>query len=138
MVYTRGMRPIKLEYGFTLVEILVSIVVAGVLITSINTITSTQAYISQQARDTTLANAYAESKIESLRSLGYLGLSDGTTDITNELPTELNTPRAASQVVSSYTVDIKSIVLTITYNEQGKVRVHTYKTFVGELGVGQY
>lgn len=126
------------ERGFTLVEILVSIIVAGILITSISTITTTQAYISQQARDTTLANAYAESKIESLRSLGYLGLSDGTTDITNELPSELGLPRSASQIVASQAVDIKSVVLTITYNEQGKPRTHTYKTFVGELGVGQY
>ena len=131
-------KSIRPNQGFTLVEILVSIVVAGVLITSVNTIASTQAYISQQARDTTLANAYAESKIESLRSLGYLGLTDGTTDITSELPVELSNTRSASQEIGSFATDIKSVVLTITYNEQGKPRTYTYKTYVGELGVGQY
>jgi prepilin-type N-terminal cleavage/methylation domain-containing protein len=124
--------------GFTVVELLVSIIVAAILITSVSTILTTHTYISQQGRDLALANAFAEAKVETLRSIGYLGLSDGTTDITSELPSELSSPRTASQQISSYTNDIKAVTLSITYNEQGKSKTHTYKTFVGELGVGQY
>jgi prepilin-type N-terminal cleavage/methylation domain-containing protein len=126
------------QAGFTVVELIVSIVVGAILVGSVNTIVTTQIYISQRGRDLVMANAYAELKIESLRSVGYLGLADGTTDITGELPNELSSPRSASQVISPYTADIKEVALTITYNEQGKSRTHTYKTYVGELGVGQY
>jgi len=128
----------RVEGGYTIVELIVSMVVATVLILALNAVVTSHIYISQRNRDLVLANAYAESKVESLRSIGFLGLSDGTTDLTNELPSELSAPRSASQVISTQAVDIKLVTLTITYNEQGKSQTQIYKTFVGELGAGQY
>ncbi len=84
-----------------------------------------------------VANSYAESKIEALRSAGYLSLADGTTDITSELPDELN-QASGSLVISSYNTAIKQAVLTINYNQQGNDQTYTYTTYIGELGVGQY
>lgn len=128
----------RVEDGYTIVELIVSLVVATILIMALNAVVTSHIYISQRNRDLVLANAFAESKIESLRSIGFLGLSNGTTVLTNELPNELSTPRSATQEISSQAVDIKLITLTITYNEQGKTQSQVYKTFVGELGVGQY
>lgn len=126
------------QSGFSIVELLITLVVAAILILVMNTIFTTQVYISQRARDLALANAYAEGKIESLRSAGFLGLTNGTTSVTNELPAELSNPRNGTLEISDYNTAIKRAVLTITYNEQGKTRTYTYTTFVGELGVGQY
>lgn len=120
------------------VELLIAMIVGGILILALNNIVSSHVYLSQRGRDLSVANAYAEQKIEALRSTGFLGLSDGTTDLTAELPDELKTPRSASLAVSSYTSAIKRIHLTLTYNEQGTARTQTYTTYVGELGVGQY
>jgi prepilin-type N-terminal cleavage/methylation domain-containing protein len=128
----------KQQNGYTIVELIVSIVVASILLLAINSILTTHLYMSQRSRDLVLTNSFAESKIESLRSIGYLGLSDGTTDITSELPAELSSPRNGSQVISSYATDIKLVTVTIIYNEQGGSRTQTYQTYIGELGVGQY
>lgn len=132
------MKPKINQGGFTLVELIVAILVGAILIFSTNMIIVNHAYLSQQGRDTTLANAYAEGKIESLRSIGYTGLSNGTTDITNELPAELNGPRSGSLVITTQSIAIKKAVIAISYNEQGKTRSVNYTTYIGELGVGQY
>ncbi len=126
------------EDGFTLVELLVSIIVGALLLTSINTIYTNQLLLNQLARDTFVANSYVEGKIESLRSLGYLGLSNGTSNITSELPAELSPPKSATQTVSTESTSIKRVVLDVTYNKQGTTQTFSYTTYVGELGVGQY
>ena len=123
--------------GFTTVELLVAIIVGALFVISINTIYTTQVYINERGRDLVVANSYAESKIEALRSAGYLSLADGTTDITSELPDELN-QASGSLVISSYNTAIKQAVLTINYNQQGNDQTYTYTTYIGELGVGQY
>jgi prepilin-type N-terminal cleavage/methylation domain-containing protein len=123
--------------GFTIVELLVTILVGAILLTSAGMLINSQAYLSQRNRDLVLVNAFAEGKIESLRSTGFLGLSDGTTDITAELPEELNDSRSGSLVISPHSSAIKKIELNISYNEQGANRSYSYTTHIGELGVGQ-
>lgn len=124
--------------GFTVVEIIVTILVGTVMLLGLNTIFTTNLFLNQRTRDTILANSFAEAKFEALRSKGYLGLSDGASDITAELPSELNSPRSATLTISSYTGAIKQADLSITYNEQSTQRTFTYRSLVGELGVGQY
>ena len=129
---------LAVQKGFTIVELIVAIVISSIIVGGASLILGSQIHLSQRGRDLVLANAYTEKKIESLRSLGFLGLSDGTTDITNELPAELNNPRSASLVISSQTAAIKKVEISLTYNDQGVSRTYNYVTFVGELGVGQY
>ena len=124
--------------GFTIVEMIVAIVISSIMVGGASLILGSQIHLSQRGRDLVLANAYAEKKVEALRSLGFLGLSNGTTDISGELPTELNNPRSANLVISSYSPAIKKVDITLTYNDQGTARTYTYTTFLGELGVGQY
>ena len=123
--------------GFTLVELLVTLVVCGLLIAAVNTAVVAQTSTSERARDMVIANAYAEGKFESVRSQGFLALSDGTTSITNDLPNELKAPRSGSIVISTQSVSVKRVVLTLIYNDRGTARTYQYTTFVGELGVGQ-
>lgn len=120
------------------VELLIAIIVGGILVLSLNNIVSTHVYLSQRGRDLSVANSYAEQKIEALRSKGFLTLSNGTTNVTSELPGELKSPRSASLNISSVSPAIKRVHLSVTYSEQGTARTQTYTTYVGELGVGQY
>lgn len=126
------------EEGFTLVELLVSLVVGAILIGSVNLVYTNQLALSQQTRDTVMANAFVESKVEALRSKGYLGVNNGTNNITSELPSELGTPRNASLVVSNQSTSVKKLAFTITYRSQGINQTFKYTTYLGELGVGQY
>lgn len=125
------------QSGYMTVELLVTLMVGAILVLSLNTIVNTHLYLSQRGRDLVIANAFAEQKIEALRSQGFLTLSDGTTSIAAELPSELKPPRSGSLIISTQSTAIKKVQLSLTYSEQGKARTHTYTTFIGELGVGQ-
>lgn len=124
--------------GFTLVEVIVTMVAAAILIGGVHTAYVAQVSTSAKARDTVIANSYAEGKMESLRSQGFLALTDGTTNLTSTLPQELQSPRSATMVISSQSVSTKRVVLTVTYNDRGTARTSIYTTYIGELGVGQY
>ncbi len=127
------------EGGFTLVELMIAIGVGVVFIISVTTLTINSDRIGHRTRTVATANSFAENKIEALRSVGYLSLSNGTTDITSQLPSELKAPRSASLVIATAPgmTAVKKIDLSITYNEQGRPRTYSYTTFEGELGVGQ-
>lgn len=123
--------------GFTIVELLVTIAVAGVVIASMSEVVTSYVHTAQRGRYLNLANAYAEAKIEALRNTGYNGITLGTSSLTSELPNQLPPSRSASMTVTSPSGGIKQIVLTVTYKDQGQTSSYNYTTYVGELGVGQ-
>lgn len=125
------------QKGFTIVELLISLIVGAILVGSVNTIYTNQLFLSQRARDTVIVNAFVEAKVEALRSQGYLGVSIGTTDITSEMPVELNAPRSAILTVTTRSTSVKQIQLSVNFSEQGVSRNYSYVTYLGELGVGQ-
>ncbi|HEY5549986.1 MAG TPA: prepilin-type N-terminal cleavage/methylation domain-containing protein [Candidatus Saccharimonadales bacterium] len=128
----------KNEKGFTIVELIVSMIVGAIMIGSAILILTSGERLGQKHRDLVVANAFVEQKVEALRSTGFLGLADGTTSIASEMPTELNSPRSGSLQVSTPSDGLKKIDISITYNESGTTRSYTYTTYIGELGVGQY
>ncbi len=128
----------KSETGFTLVELLVSIIVSVIMVGSLSVAVTNHTHLQQRGRDVTVLNSYAENKFEELRSLGYGGLSDGSTSIASELPSEIAAPRSGTVTISTYSTGVKKLVLTVTYNDQGSNRTYSYSSLVSELGVGQY
>lgn len=123
--------------GFTLVELLVCIVVAGVVIASLNQVVDTYVHTAQRGRWLNLANSYVEGKIEALRSTGYNGIGTGTTNLSSELPTQLPPSRTASMTVSQPQTGLKQVDISLSYKDQGQTQSLSYTTYVGELGVGQ-
>lgn len=127
--------------GFTLLEVLLTTAVAGFVLLGITSMITTLNVINDRTRDLTLANALAENKVESLRSIGFVGLPTppASVDFTNELPASLAEPRSAAYAIAS-TPDpnIYRATITITYNDHGSQRELEYQTLIGELGVGQY
>ena len=124
--------------GFTIVELLVTMIVGGVLAGSVALFLAQHTHLAQKGRDVSVVNSYVENKVESLRSAGFLSLANGTTDIAAELPSELKSPRSGSLVISEESTSIKQIDISITYSDQGVARTYSYSTYIGELGVGQY
>jgi Tfp pilus assembly protein PilE len=123
--------------GFTIVEILVCIAVAGVMIISLNSVVTSYLHVSQRGRYMNLANSYVEGKVEALRNTGYNALPSGTSNLTSELPTQLPLSRSASMTVTSPSSGLKQVDVTISYNDQGQSNSYSYTTYIGELGVGQ-
>lgn len=132
------MRTIKNQEGFTLVELIAAIALSAIFALSISSLITNNSKLSQRGRDLAAANSFAEDKIESYRSLGYLGANLGTANITAELPDELNAPRNASVNITQSSVSVKQIELAIAFNDQGQSKTLNYTTYLGELGVGQY
>lgn len=112
--------------------------VGGIFISSLTLVLVSHLHVSQRARDLVLANAYAEAKIEELRSTGFNGLTIGTSSLSSELPAELNSPKSASLQITSFSAATKQIDLSLNYNDRGRQKTFTYRTYIGELGVGQY
>ena len=123
--------------GFTTVELIIATVVGGIIIASASLIIGNYSHLSGKGRNLVLSNSFVEAKAEALRSTGYNGLNDGITDIGNELPAELAQPRSASLQISASGAGLKQVDITVTYSDQGTPRTYSYRTYIGELGVGQ-
>lgn len=123
--------------GFSIVELILSITIGVLFITSLTQITNNYVSLGQKSRNVILSNSYVEGKVEALRNIGYNGLNVGTTDLSSELPAQLPTPRSATMTVTSPSNGLKQADISVTYNDKGKVQTYSYTTYVGELSVVQ-
>lgn len=131
MVFRKG------QAGFTVIELLISIGLFGLVAPSISLAIMSINRVNDRAADLTMANVLAENKLESLRSQGYNALTNGSVDFTSELPASFTEPRTASYTISTPTAGLKNISITIQYTDQGQTRSLSYASIIGELGVGQ-
>jgi prepilin-type N-terminal cleavage/methylation domain-containing protein len=125
------------QKGFTIVELVVTIVVAGFIIPAVALALTNLSVVNKIARDKTLANMLVQNKAETLRSAGYNSLSDGTTSFVSELPNTIGSPRSASYTISSPTTSIKQVDITISFTEYHNSKSLSFRTYISELGVGQ-
>jgi prepilin-type N-terminal cleavage/methylation domain-containing protein len=131
------MKKRKNQKGFTIVELMVTVVVAGFIIPAVAIALTNLAVINKVARDQALANMIVQNKVETLRSAGYNSLNDGTTSFVAELPNIMGSPRSASYTISTPQTGIKQVNISLSYTEYHKTKNLAYKTYVSELGVGQ-
>jgi prepilin-type N-terminal cleavage/methylation domain-containing protein len=125
------------QKGFTIVELVVTIVVAGFIIPAVVLALTNLSVVNKIARDKTLANMLVQNKAETLRSAGYNSLSDGTTSFVSELPNTMGSPKSASYTITSPATGIKQIDITISFTEYHSLKSLSYRTYISELGVGQ-
>jgi type II secretory pathway pseudopilin PulG len=81
--------------GFTIVELVITIVIAGFIIPAVAIAITNLSVINKISRDKALANMLVQNKIETLRSAGYNALSNGTTSFASELPNTISSPKSA-------------------------------------------
>jgi prepilin-type N-terminal cleavage/methylation domain-containing protein len=133
----------KRQKGFTVVELVVTIVIAGIIIPSVAIALNNLAAINHRARDYALANTIAQNKVETLRSDGYNSINNGVVNFSNELPAAMGSPKSASYTVSTPVVGgnpvtgEKQIDISISFTEYNATRSLSFRTYISELGVGQ-
>lgn len=126
------------QQGFTIIELVVTIVLLGAAVPFMASLVNLLGSLNDRSRDMASIHALTEHKVEALRSTGFSGLNNGTVDFTNELPASVAAPRSAQYIVSSVDSSLKQIQVDVSYNDHGTPRSLNYRTYVGELGVGQY
>lgn len=127
----------KKESGFTLVELIVSITIIGIVLTSVTglflTIQSTQrrtAYMQSATRA-------AQRQMESLRNNNYNNLVAGQTiTFTDQLPDNLQRP-TGTVLVSEPTSGLKRVDITVEYYEGTSRQEVKLSSLVGILGITQ-
>lgn len=128
----------KNENGFTLVELIVTIVIISLMAIGV---TSLYIAIEKTQRRTRLletATRAGEKKIEELRNNHYNTLENDTViDFTGELPSSLPEPRSGSVSVSEPTPGIKRVDVTVSYRDGNANRDVELSSLIGVLGIGQ-
>ena len=109
-MYTKHMRHARrAESGYTLVELLISIVVLAVISSSFLILLTSLLQSATLAKQKSVANALANNQMEYLRSLPYdsLAVSGGSILASSYLPAE--TKQTISQVTYTVTTDIRYV-----------------------------
>lgn len=126
------------ERGFTLAELMVTIVVAGIVVSSVALLLST---IQRSQRETAFletATRAAQRQIEVLRNNQYNQLTPGEDiDFTDELPASLPSPKSGVVEVSEPSAGLRRVDVTITYREGGRDRAVELSSLIGVLGITQ-
>lgn len=132
------LKPTVNEAGFTLIELLVTMVVLGIVITSLAALFYTMQVTQVQSQRYDLAVRAARTEIEDLRNSGYDTLSPGTNiDFTSSLPSGLPAGKNGTVVVSQPTADLRRVDVTITYTDYGIAKTVTLSSDIGIIGLRQ-
>src|SRR3990167_8392198 len=109
----------KTSTGFTIIEVVVTMAVVGMMIIALTNLVISVGAIQRQTERLSLASRVAEAKIESLRNNHYNNLTNSPPpiDFTSELPEELPSPRSAYVTVSEPAEGIKRVDVVITYHD---------------------
>lgn len=126
------------ESGFTLIELLVTMVVLGIVITSLAALYYEMQITQVQSQRYDLAVRAARTEIEDLRNSGYDTLSPGTNiDFTSSLPSGLPAGKNGTVVVSQPTADLRRVDVTITYTDYGISKTVELSSDIGIIGLRQ-
>lgn len=126
------------QRGFTLVEIVITIVVLGLVMTGLGTLFITIQRVQAQATYTEMANRAAQREVESLRNSSYNNLTPGQTiNFTSELPDTLPAGATGSVAVSEPVSGLRKVDVTVTYTYGGSTKNVTLSSLIGVLGITQ-
>lgn len=124
--------------GFTLIELLVTIMVIGIVITSLAGLYYLMQANEVQSAHYDLAVRAARTEIEDLRNNGYDSLTPGSSiNFTGNLPGALPSNKSGTVSISEPTPGLRRVDVTVTYSDYGKSQTITLSSDIGIIGLGQ-
>jgi type II secretory pathway pseudopilin PulG len=126
------------QTGFTLVELGVTILVLGIVLTSVISLFVNIQQAQTSTRYLETATYAAQSEIESLRTISYNNLTPGQSiDFTDQLPGSLPSGSTGTVVVSEPLAGLRRVDVTVSYNYKGQTRNVSLSSLIGVLGITQ-
>jgi prepilin-type N-terminal cleavage/methylation domain-containing protein len=126
------------QAGFTLIELMVTIVVLGIVIGGIGGLYYSMQIVQVRSQHLDLATRAARSEIEDLRNNGYSSLKPGNTlDFTSRLPSKLPPSRKGTVAISQPLSGLRRVDVTVSYQDYGKAQKVTLSSDIGVIGIGQ-
>jgi prepilin-type N-terminal cleavage/methylation domain-containing protein len=121
----------SIEDGFTLIELVVTMVVLGIIITSL----SGMYYIMQSIA---VQGQHLDTEIEDHRNSGYNSLIPGSNiNFTASLPTSLPKNASGTVVISQPLSGLIKVDVTISYTDFGSQHNVELSSDIGVIGIGQ-
>jgi len=126
------------QEGFSLAELMATLVVVGIVISSIALLFSTIQRTQRETAYIELATRAAQRQIEVMRNNQYNQLIPGVDiSFTDELPDALPGPKSGVVVVTEPTPGLKRVDATVTYQSGGKQKSVKLSSLIGALGIAQ-
>jgi prepilin-type N-terminal cleavage/methylation domain-containing protein len=128
----------SIEDGFTLIELVVTMVVLGIIITSLSGMYYIMQSIAVQGQHLDIATRAARTEIEDLRNSGYNSLIPGSNiNFTASLPTSLPKNASGTVVISQPLSGLIKVDVTISYTDFGSQHNVELSSDIGVIGIGQ-
>lgn len=126
------------EAGFTLIELLVTIIVLGIVITSLGGLYYIMQETEVRSQQFDLAVRAARNEIEDLRNNGYGSLTPGSTiNFTSSLPSVLPANKQGTVAISQPTAGLRRVDVTVTYTSYNLPQTVELSSDIGIVGLGQ-
>ncbi|HEY4963151.1 MAG TPA: type II secretion system protein [Candidatus Saccharimonadales bacterium] len=124
--------------GFTLVELMVTMVVLGIIITSLGGMYYIMQDLAVQSQHLDIATRAARTEIEDLRNSGYDSLTPGTNiNFTSSLPSSLPKNATGTVVVTQPLSGLIRVDVTINYTDFNSPQTVELSSDIGIIGIGQ-
>lgn len=126
------------QAGFTIPELLVTIVFMGFAFIGITELYLNIQRIQEETAYVQVASHAAQTEIESLRNSNYNSLTVGQNiDFSSSLPTTLPGPRTGTVVVTQPMAGLDRVDVTVAYTDHGVSRQVELSSLIGIIGISQ-
>lgn len=126
------------EHGFTLVELLITMVILGIAVSGIAGLYYSMQVMQVQSQHYDLAVRAARSEIESLRNSGYNALVPASSlNFTSSLPAALPHDKAGTVAITQPLPDLVHVDVTVSYSDYGKPVKVILSSDIGVIGIGK-